>query len=148
MLVVLPEGANGRLPQTPQFTHWFPATFEILMSGFTGEPIELELDPALLEPLAPWQKLNFGAFLGLCVPRLRGNPPGKHSPRFSLSPLCSPWTVRRYVLYIFLSLILLLNLLIALLGSTFNKTREDATLQVQSPLIISHNLPISHPESS
>ena len=34
-----------------------------------------------------------------------------------------------YFMYIFLSMILLLNLLIALLGSTFSKTQEQATLQ-------------------
>ena len=33
-----------------------------------------------------------------------------------------------YIIYIFLSLILLLNLLIALLGNTFRKTQEDAAL--------------------
>jgi hypothetical protein len=102
MLVIFPEDPSegaGKLPQTPQFTHWFPATHAILMSGFTGEPLELELDPMLFGPLGVWQKLNLGAFLSI------------------------------YVIYIFLSLILLLNLLIALLGSTFSKTREGATLQ-------------------
>ena len=34
-----------------------------------------------------------------------------------------------YTLYVFLSLILLLNLLIALLGSSFHKTQQDSTLQ-------------------
>ena len=52
-----------------------------------------------LQPLGPFQKLNLGCFFGL------------------------------YILYIFLSLILLLNLLIALLGHSFSKTQEDATLQ-------------------
>jgi hypothetical protein len=55
--------------------------------------------PDLLAPLGIWQKVNLGVCSGI------------------------------YVMYTFLSLILLLNLLIALLASNFTKTQEEATLQ-------------------
>ena len=89
---------RGELPQAEEFMHPFAAVHAILMAGFTGEPLDFNLHPDFLAPLGAWQKLN------LCV--------------FFLV----------YVLYIFLSLILLLNLLIALLGSTFQKTQNDSVL--------------------
>ena len=100
MLTVYPDHrAQGSLPQAPSFIHPFSATHAIMMAGFTGEPLELNMHPDFLNPLGLWQKVGMVVF----------------------------FTV--YVLYIFLSLILLLNLLIALLGSTFKKTQDQATLQ-------------------
>ena len=64
-----------------------------------GEPVHLNLSPDYLAPLGAYQKVNMAAFLTI------------------------------YTLYVFLSLILLLNLLIALLGSSFHKTQQDSTLQ-------------------
>jgi hypothetical protein len=99
MLTTYPEHpSRGKLPQVPDFLHWLSASHAILIAGFTGEPIDLNLDPAYLAPLGTWQQVDFFAFLTI------------------------------YVIYIFLSLILLLNLLIALLGNAFRKTQEEATL--------------------
>jgi len=75
------------------------AAYAILMLGFVGEPLELQLHPDYWAPLGAWQKVN----LAVC----------------SLI----------YILYTFLSLILLLNLLIALLASNSSKTQAQATLQ-------------------
>lgn len=99
MITIYPDHKGvGKLPQAEEFMHPFSATHAILMAGFTGEPLDFNLHPDFLAPLGAWQKMNLVFFFLV------------------------------YVLYIFLSLILLLNLLIALLGSTFSKTQEEATL--------------------
>ena len=69
------------------------------MAGMLGEPLDFNLAPSYLAPLGLWQKVNMAAFFIM------------------------------YTLYVFVALILLLNLLIALLGSSFSKTQADATLQ-------------------
>lgn len=100
MITIYPDHhAKGKLPQAPELLHWIPATYAIMMAGFTGEPLDLNLHPDFLVPLGPWQKINMVTFF--CI----------------------------YILYLFLSLILLLNLLIALLASTFAQTQNEATLQ-------------------
>lgn len=100
MVTVYPDHhARGNLPQSREFYTWQDATHALVMAGFTGEPLDLLLNWAFIEPLGPWQKVNFAVFLGI------------------------------YVLFIFLSLILLLNLLIALLAATFVRTQNEATLQ-------------------
>jgi len=100
MIVLFPDHPSvGTLPQAPDFYHWFTAAYAILMAGMVGEPLDLNMNPYVLAPLGIFQKLNLGVFIAL------------------------------YVIYIFLSLILLLNLLIALLGNTFNSTQNTATLE-------------------
>jgi len=100
MIIVYPDHTKmSHIPQAPNMYHWFTAAYVIIMAGLTGEPMEMKLRPQFLEPLGSWQKLNLAIFFTL------------------------------YVMYVFFALILLLNLLIALLGSTFSKTQEDATLQ-------------------
>lgn len=90
--------SRGALPQAPSFINGFTATHDILIAGFTGEPIDFNLHPDFLYPLGGWQQVNLVVFYLI------------------------------YLLYIFLSLILLLNLLIALLGTTFRRTQDEATL--------------------
>ena len=100
MITVFPKHPDaGPLPQVADFSHWTTAVHAVIIAGFTGEPLELELKPEYLEPLGTWQLMNFFVFVSM------------------------------YVTYIFLSMILLLNLLIALLGSTFSKTQESAALE-------------------
>ena len=100
MITIFPQHpAAGPLPQAPDFGHWGAAIYAILMVGFTGEPLDLNLDLEYFAPLGYWQKVCLAA-VGVV-----------------------------YVLFIFASLILLLNLLIALLGSSFSETSEKATLQ-------------------
>lgn len=89
----------GPLPQAPDFTDSFDAAYAILMLGFVGEPLELQLHPTLWTPLGKWQKVNLIACAGV------------------------------YIMYTFLSIILLLNLLIALLAANFTKTQEQSILQ-------------------
>jgi len=100
MVTIYPDHPSaGPLPQAPELMHWFTAANAILLSGFTGEPLDINLHPDYIAPLGPFQKLNLSVFYSV------------------------------YIVYIFLSLILLLNLLIALLGSTFSKTQAESSLQ-------------------
>jgi len=101
MVLIFPDHpeAAGHLPQAPDLVHRLDAAYAMLMAGMLGEPISFNLAFDYFEPLGKWQKVNLTAFFIL------------------------------YVLYVFLALILLLNLLIALLGSSFSKTQEEATLQ-------------------
>ena len=100
MITVYPDHpAAGKLPQSSQMMHWVTGANAILIAGFTGEPLDLNLHPDYLAPLGLFQKINFSVFYIV------------------------------YIVYIFFSLILLLNLLIALLGSTFSKTQVEAQLQ-------------------
>jgi len=100
MVTIYPDHrAREDLPQAADFFHPLQASMAVLIAGFTGEPLELNMNPELLEPLGLWQKVGMFFFFVT------------------------------YVMFIFLSLILLLNLLIALLGSTFVKTQEQATQQ-------------------
>lgn len=170
MLTIYPDHhARGKLPQAHEFVHWFSATHALIMAGFTGEPLDLNLHPDFLNPLGPWQKVCTAAkrlsapsashsSLSICLslsPHLSASlslshhkiarhhhtphTHGRSHTHLSLcrikdqAHLCSlfPFATQInmavffliYVLYIFLSLILLLNLLIALLGSTFRKTQ-------------------------
>jgi hypothetical protein len=98
---IFPEHPDaGPLPQVPGFADGTPSVlYAILMLGFVGEPLKLKLLPELWDPLGTWQKVNL-AICGVV-----------------------------YIMYTFLSIILLLNLLIALLAANFTKTQEEATLQ-------------------
>jgi len=100
MITIYPDHhARGKLPQAPELLDWVTASYAIIMAGFTGEPLDLNLQPDFIRPLGTWQIINIVFFILV------------------------------YMLYTFLSLILLLNLLIALLATTFAQTQAEATLQ-------------------
>ena len=148
--------AAGPLPQSADFIHPFLAANAILMAGMTGEVLDLNMHPDFLAPLGAWQKVNLSVFfmiyllyvfLSLCAPPCHHLTTARHAasvprpqprPQPRLPPLTRPNPSRPPLLPPAppppqpppaLHRILLLNLLIALLGSTFSKVSEEATLQ-------------------
>ena len=100
MFTIYPEhDATSDLPQVPEFATWWQASEAIIMLGFTGSGFDIQPNPKGLAELGTWQALDLGIFMFL------------------------------YMGYIFFSIILLLNMLIALLGDTFSKTQDESILQ-------------------
>lgn len=66
MVTIFPEhSARAKLPFSDSFIHWLPAAHAIVVAGFTGEPINLNLHPDFIAPLGVWQKVNVFAFLAI-----------------------------------------------------------------------------------
>jgi len=86
------------LPQVPDFGNWWLATEAIVLLGFTGESFDFQPNPKALAQLGTCQAINLAIFVGF------------------------------YLLYILFSLVLLLNMLIALLGDAFQRTKVEAVL--------------------
>ena len=99
LYVVYPRAGDSLLPEAAQFNGWADALQAMATLAFLGEPIDLELSKEQLSLLSGWQQVDMAVFLLF------------------------------YVVYILMSIILLLNLLIALLGNTFMTTYNAASLE-------------------
>ena len=100
MYILYPH-AEGfeRLGVVESFERWDSALLSMLQLGFLGVEMEVNLVAFRTQDLTPWQSVDLIIFGFL------------------------------YIVYILMSIILLLNLLIAMLSFTFESVREDSTLQ-------------------
>jgi len=100
MFIMYPKHQlTAPLPQAPDFAAWWSAMEAMLLLSFVGQPFDLNLNPLGVAELGQWQSVGMFFFTGV------------------------------YLFYVFFSVILLLNLLIALLGDTFSKTQQESILQ-------------------
>ena len=91
--------------------------------AFMGEPIEIELASEQLLALNLWQRIDMVVFFLFCAALATDAFAHAQSHPFkALSPLPD-------IFYVLMSLILLLNLLIAMISSSFNDVYEKSTLE-------------------
>ena len=99
MWVLYPRAATDELPIAPDFNDGLSAMQALMTLAFLGEPLTLNLSFDVLGTLSMWELLD------VCV-----------------------W-VAAYVFFVLMSIVLLLNLLIAMLSSTYARVQENATLE-------------------
>jgi len=99
LYIVYPTAGAVELPQVPAFNELGTAINSMMMLALLGEPVDMDVDPIALAQLGNWQLFNFGVFISF------------------------------YLGYVLMSLILLLNLLIAMLSHTFSSVREASKLK-------------------
>jgi len=105
--------ASGRLPIVPAFSEWYEAAYELLALTLTQTTSKVHLAPELFDGLTNAQKLDLGLFAIL------------------------------YLGYVLLSVILLLNLLIAMMSYTFAAVRIESTLECRvafAQVVMRHEL--------
>jgi len=99
MFILYPRSGEGIITTIPAFNTWYSALYAQLGVALVGNPTTLYTDPALLEPLGPWEMVDMMLFF-----------------------VC-------YFFFVLISLILLLNLFIAMLSNTFEESTQEAILQ-------------------
>jgi len=112
-LYIIYPTASGRLPIAPAFSNLFEAGFSLLSLTLTATMAQVHLDQELFEELTNAQKLDMAVF-GLL-----------------------------YFGYVVLSVILLLNLLIAMMAYTFADLRLESTLECRvafAQVVVRHEL--------
>ena len=100
-LYILYPQAHGfeRIGVVAQFDTWYGALITVAQLGFLGAEFDVDMSVLSTVSLTSWQKVDLVCFAAL------------------------------YIVFILLSIILLLNLLIAMLSFTFDSVRQDSTLQ-------------------
>ena len=100
-LYILYPQANGfeRIGVVDSFNTWYGALVSVAQLGFLGAEFDVDMDVLSTTALSTWQRIDLVTFAAL------------------------------YIIFILMSIILLLNLLIAMLSYTFESVREDSTLQ-------------------
>lgn len=99
LYTVYPRAGDSSLPEFTQFNEWNKALEAMWVLAFMGEPAETDFQPEQLSALSFWQKVDMCVFVGT------------------------------YFFYVLMSIILLLNLLIAMMGHTFDGVVQKATLE-------------------
>ena len=102
LYILYPRAGNAYMPQVLPFNRWYNGIRSLFELAFTGSPSVINLDINVFDELSPFQCIDF--FIWLVV----------------------------YLFFIILSLILLLNLLIAMLSFTFESVRNESTLQCRT----------------
>eukprot|EP00966_Prymnesium_polylepis_P084942 1966526-Prymnesium_polylepis.1 len=91
LFALYPRSGAETLPQVPQFNDVIDALVAMLQLGFIGDPVQMETAGWNDRGMTTWQKVDLGAF------------------------------IFAYFWYVVIAMILLLNLLIAMMGHTFQK---------------------------
>jgi hypothetical protein len=99
LYITYPREGEESLPFAQQFNDPWVALQAVISLAFLGDSMSLILQPEDLAALTSWQRLNIVVFIVV------------------------------YVFYILMSIILLLNLLIAMLGNTFTAVYDQSTLE-------------------
>ena len=104
-LFVLYPRSTIDLPLVDSFNRWEDAMQRLLELALTGSATTINLNPVLFGPLSTMQVIDFSLWFMI------------------------------YYLFVLISLILLLNLLIAMLSFTFETVREESTLQCRTAFV-------------
>ena len=99
LYIIYPRAGAIELPQAPQFNKWNDALLAMVNLGFIGDGVELQLRAEDFFYLSKWQRVDLIFFVGA------------------------------YVSYTIVSVVLLLNLLIAMMQDTYAETTKSATLE-------------------
>jgi hypothetical protein len=99
LYTIYPRAGDSMLPEFSQFNRWSKALEAMWVLAFMGEPADMDFEYEQLSALNFWQKVDMSVFVGT------------------------------YFFYVLMSIILLLNLLIAMMGHTFDDVFEKATLE-------------------
>jgi len=99
LYILYPRSGDGYIPTIPAFNNWYEAAKAQMEVALVGNPTPINLNPELLGALGTAEQVTFGIFMIL------------------------------YFFYVLISLILLLNLFIAMLSNTFEATKVEAVLQ-------------------
>ena len=118
------------LPEFSQFNRWSKALEAMWVLAFMGEPADMDFEYEQLSALNFWQKV------GMPQPKPEPKPqpqPSYPNLRSNLHPhpnqVDMSVFVGTYFFYVLMSIILLLNLLIAMMGHTFDDVFEKAALE-------------------
>ena len=116
------------LPEFSQFNRWSKALEAMWVLAFMGEPADMDFEYEQLSALNFWQKV------GMPQPEPKPQPqPSNPNLRSNLHPhpnqVDMSVFVGTYFFYVLMSIILLLNLLIAMMGHTFDDVFEKAALE-------------------
>ena len=136
------------VPQAIEFGAWWSSLEAMVLLSFVGQPLDIEYNPEAWARLGTWQGIGMGgehpegtrsllrpdtyiiSFCSLCLlmcmplshdsdcNHLRAS---SHSPHPAFSAI--------YFFYMFFSVVLLLNLLIAMLSEAFAQTQQESILQ-------------------
>ena len=58
MFILYPRSGEGIITTIPAFNTWYSALYAQLGVALVGNPTTLYTDPALLEPLGPWEMVD------------------------------------------------------------------------------------------
>ena len=102
LYVMYPRSGDTYLPQVMPFNSWYSALRALIELAFTGSASAVNLEPENFQGLTTSQQAALAVWMTI------------------------------YLFYVIFSMILLLNLLIAMLSFTFDTVREESTLQCRT----------------
>jgi len=121
MYVAYPRVGERTLQYAPNFNTMAGAVHELVAVAVTGEPIKISLLEGSPVSHAGWIELMAHASIGA--------PLSVQSPMTGVESIEMSCFIAFYVAYVLLTLVLLLNLLIASMNSTFVTTSHEAALE-------------------